>query len=655
MKKTFIILTILIGFLHQSLAQFVVLDNQKATKQLSAFVEKRLNYFNQNGQWQGPIDLKVSRSLEPLALSHALLASGNTKAVEQANSYLSNAKDLEWHRANYIFLKYAALLSEKSKKNIRVILDKIAPEYLKPNWNFVGTNDNFPAMATAGCAMYAEISGDKTYSDKAYNRLLRFKEQLERCGVNSEYSSQAYCFLQIEPMAMLAEFTKNEPLKNLALKVEERFWFDVLGHFYLPAQKMAAPYSRAYSWDMRGQGLTYSMLEMVLGKSIPFRYLDDYFTDSEEWIKCRNAACYGISYHCPQYLVDELLSRKYPYSFIATADGSPGSDDIELIANGLTMQTRSFDQDDDITEYGSWQTRIETYMTPKYALSSSLVPFHSGAQTENFLLVYPRKNVRENHKNTATVFSRLVINDKMTLKTPSGGYGDYGVVFDEIGRRMVIQDKNVAMVIYKPKSFLNKGVSSLRTCVFIPNNDWMHGENSINEIWIGNTKLEGFEGNSTKSATVFVKDGDVFMAFIPLIGVDKGVKKPVTIEQKDGYTILSFYNYKGQAVDFTKRAFQNTGNGFVCEVSSSEESSFEAFRQKILAAKTTDEYRAYIHYRNNSVRNTRYEREGLSIENEYSPATESIRFIAVNGQYLSKPRLEVSGNATKRIPLNGNK
>ncbi|WP_338877336.1 hypothetical protein WBJ53_33215 (plasmid) [Spirosoma sp. SC4-14] len=628
-------------------------DKARTNRQLAAFIRSRLTHFSVDGQWQGDPDLKPNRSLEPLALSHALLASGDTKAISQANAYLSNANDLEWHRATFILLRYKALLTEKSRQNIRLILDRIAPEYLKPSWDFVGTNDNFPAMATAGCALYGEISGKKEYIQKAYERLLRFKAQLERSGVNSEYSSQAYCFLQIEPMAMLAEFTANAKLKTLALQVEERFWFDVLGHYYLPAHKMAAPYSRAYAWDMRGAGLTYSMLESVIPQLVPFQYLDDYFGSSEEWIKCRNAACYGITYHCPQYLVDELVNRKYLYSFIATADGSPGSDELDLAMHGLTMQTRTANEDDGVTEYGSWQTRIETYMTPKYALSSSLIPFHSGAQTENFLLVYPRKTVGQPQRNTATVFSRLVVNDQFTLKTPSHGYGDYGVVFDEMGRRMAIQEKNTVMVIYKPKPFLNKGLTSLRTCVFIPHSDWMTGPNPLDEVWIGDEKLAQKTGVSSRAEPVFVKDGNVYMAYIPLIGETMGGQPPVTVEEKEGYTILSFYNYRGPAIDLARRDLQNKGNGFICEVASSDEyPSFEAFRKVMLASIVHDEYRTYVHYRSNMVRNTKYERKGLSIEHEYSPGSEGIRFSAVNGQYLAKPRLKVSGGASSKIPLN---
>jgi hypothetical protein len=639
----------------------------RAKQQLDAFIPKRLNYFSPNGAWQGATEWQQTRSLEPLALSHALLASGNSQAVTQANFYLSNAKDLEWHRATYIFLKYPALLTEASKKNMRFLLDKMSEEYLKSSWDFVGVNDNFPSMATAGCALYGEISGKTAFTDAAYQRLLAYKRQLIRSGVCSEFSSQAYLFLQIEPMAMLAEFTNNAALKALALEVEAYYWFDALGHFYMPALKIAAPYSRAYAWDMRGSGLAYTMLEQNIGQYLPFKFLDDYFEPSEEWLKCRNAACYGITYHCPEKYVQQLINRKYPYSFIATADGSPSSDDMEMAVHGVTLKTRKPLEDDDIMEYPAWQTRIETYMTEKYALSTASLPFHSGSQSENFLIVYPHKDVKKEHRNTSTIFSRLVINNDETLEKTTDGYGDFGIVFNEKGRRMTLQHQNTAMVLYKPKADFCKNVTSLKTSIYFPFNQWMKGSKSVDELWIGTKKITlnvgvgepkmdntpildrqnpiYTEGSfSAEYETVYVKQGDVFMAFIPLVATKLRVNRAISVENRIGYTIVSFYNYEGEPKNFTKRGFMNVGNGFVCEIASTKEyASFAAFRQKIGESKVTDFYRETIHARSNTTRCTRYEKEGLVLENEYSPSSEGIRFSTLNGQHISKPRLQVSG------------
>ena len=136
----------------------------RASKQLEAFIPKRLNSFSPLGEWIGPAQIRQTRSLEPLALSHVFLESGNPSAIEQANFYLSKAQNLEWHHACFILLKYSKLLTGASKKNIRSVLDRISEESLKPSWDFVGVNDNFPSMATCGCAPYGEISGRNEFT-----------------------------------------------------------------------------------------------------------------------------------------------------------------------------------------------------------------------------------------------------------------------------------------------------------------------------------------------------------------------------------------------------------------------------------------------------------------------------------------------------------
>jgi hypothetical protein len=209
---------------------------------------------------------------------------------------------------------------------------------------------------------------------------------------------------------------------------------------------------------------------------------------------------------------------------------------------------------------------------------------------------------------------------------------------------MAIQNKNTAMVLYKPKGDFCTEVKSLKTSVYIPDNGWMKGGNSLDEIWIGNKRIANMASLSDKYETVYLKDGDVFMAFIPLVPTTLPIRKAVQVDFKSGYTVLSFFNYEGEPRNFSKRAFMNTGSGFVCEIASSDEYvSFEAFREKMSRSSIIDEYIGNVHSRWNMVRHTRYGRQGIALENEYSPCSEGIRYSTVNGQYISKPRLQVSG------------
>lgn len=634
---------------------FDSLDRTRAEKQLSSFfTEDRLAYFSEDGEWLGKDAWAFRRSLEPLTYCQAAFASENPRAIEQANRYLENFPDYyqEWHRTSYFLAKFSNLLSAKAKSRLAKHLDEIASGFMEDHWNFVGTNDNFPCMATCGNVLYGERVGDLEQLEKGRERLKAFKHQLTRSGVNTEYSSQAYCFLQIEPIAMIAEMAKDEEIKRLALEIEERLWIDVLGHYHLPSGKMAGPWSRAYQWDMRGVGLPFAMLDFVLGNLTPEVLLDDYFLESEEWIKIRAASCYGNEYHCPQYLVDWVRDRQYPFHFVATADGCASYDDIGMRMWGLNADDMDPHVDYDLEPYGAWNVRIETYMTEKYSIGSSTLPYHSGEQTENFLVTYPRDTTQNPHRSVATVFSRFVVNDQETLKGETDGYGDMGILYSERGRRLVTQHENTAMVLYKPKRYNRKGVTALSVNIYIPNDQWGEGENTIDEIWIGENRLSTIGGTSSAYETVYVHDGDVYMAFVPLVPVDHGKEFATKVEERDGYTVIEFFNYRGDSRDFSRNQFALTGNGFVCEIASFDEySTFEEFRMAIGASQVTDEYRAYQHYRKNAHRYTSYERGNILLESEYSPIDEGIRYQTLNGKFFEYPRFEVDGLVESLVPF----
>jgi len=57
------------------------------------------------------------------------------------------------------------------------------------------------------------------------------------------------------------------------------------------------------------------------------------------------------------------------------------------------------------------------------------------------------------------------------------------------------------------------------------------------------------------------------------------------------------------------------------------------------------------HKRQTYTRITSYEREGLKLQCEYSPVSEGIRYITVNGWVEEQPKLQASGLNISKIPL----
>lgn len=56
-----------------------------------------------------------------------------------------------------------------------------------------------------------------------------------------------------------------------------------------------------------------------------------------------------------------------------------------------------------------------------------------------------------------------------------------------------------------------------------------------------------------------------------------------------------------------------------------------------------DTITANIHTRWTGLRRTKYERKGLKIECEYSPVSEGIKHISINGNIPERPRLKITG------------
>lgn len=285
-------------------------------------------------------------------------------------------------------------------------------------------------------------------------------------------------------------------------------------------------------------------------------------------------------------------------------------------------------------------------MTDHYSLGSSLVPYHSGAQTENFLAVYRNG---DHPRDVATVFSRLVINDDMALLAETDGYGNQGIVFNEWGRKIVVQEKNKAVVSYMPNLGFRKNVRSLKTCVFFPNERWGTGEQPFEEIWIGDSQAMIIDDSDVTVGPVCFRDGQVFMAIIPLSDSQR-----MELENRDGYTILSFTHYSGEEKTFTRRGFASMGGGFAFVIAFlAEYKTFTLFREAVADATAVSRYRNNVHYRQNPTRILEFTFDGDILKMEYSPASEGIRYVTINGQPQERPRLKVTGFQVETLPFWG--
>ncbi len=614
-------------------------------------------YFDEQGTWNGPGGSLGTR--ERLWFALAYLAGGSEESIRMANRIIETTNYRFCHFAPMtvvqLLLRNEAKLLPTAREALRRYLNQTIDSFMRDDMDFVGVNDNFPCMSTFITLIGGQLLHRKDLIDVGSKRLLQLKSLLTHQGFVSEFNSPTYSGVQLCAIAEIANGAEDAELRRVALQCEERLWTDMLAHLHLPTSQVAGPYSRAYTVDSAGHThQSRFVLYALLGDRLSVNPLNTLFSSREglegeiihhhvPFMQVSAAWLMMTVYHCPAFLVRHALERSYPYEVAGTAEGSSSTD-----APGGGQQDGS--PDSDLVEYPAGEGVVTTFITEDYAMGSTTREFHNGVQTDSFHLLYRRSQQVTHQRDVRTVYARYLINDKRPGQTNVyphfGATADDSHLWDE-GRKIGIQDRYTAMMLYKPKRFGRHRVTSLALSLIFPCH---YGD--VEEIWFGRTRVEGTAGASKEPCPVFVKDGPMYMCFHPLLLTDAGRHAAVRTEMWNGYRIISFYNYEGAETDFSGSAFDRIGNGFVAEIrSKSEAESFEKFREAMGTAKITDESFACGHTRHSVLRRTSYARNGLSMACEYSPGSEGIKRISVNGLPLDRESLRITGLDVTRLPF----
>lgn len=531
---------------------------------------------------------------------------------------------------------------EKYENYVKNILD----EFIHTDLDFVGVNDNFPCIATYIVLMGGIMFDRSDVYAVGIKRLEQLAEMFQRRGCQSEFNSQSYIAGQINAIALIAERMEDPHVKELALKCEERLWVDFLGHVMPNLCCSAGPRSRSYLSSYVGGVNAIKLLYQLFGEQAQVKPKTPYYSDL---LLC--------PLHCPTWLAEWYLNRTYPYEFHATFEVNSSNDGLP---NGKRRGhqdgkpdpgTRDPYQEEDLYEYPSCAGSIHTYMEQEYSLGTATREFHNGQQTDSFLISYPKKKKPQSEEDAGWVFTRYVMNDKVPGQPnsyPEYGVNDSGFNPWDMGRKTCIQKKNSAMVLYKPKAYACKNVKSMRLCLIFP----AKVNDPVKEIYVGDEKVENYTGSYQNTESVFVSDGEIYMAFHPMILTNYGRKHAVTVEKTNDMVMVSFYNYEGEERDFTARGFLHTGNGFVCEVRKADAfADFEEFRKKTKKFVISDRFETNPHVRQTYQRISSYETDWVNLKCEYSPASEGIRYQMVDGKLLEEPKLSATGLCTEKLPF----
>lgn len=509
---------------------------------------------------------------------------------------------------------------------------------------FVGMNDNFPAMSTLILVLAGEHTGRQQLVRLGLERLRDLVGRLDRDGTLSEFNSPTYVGLTLACMADLATYARDAEARRLALRIEQQVWFDVCARFHPGTSQMGGPSSRSYTADSCGQmhNTRYALYaafgaETVFVSPERYAYVDDprlCLHHDDPMFNAANGIWLTVpDYHVPEACGRLMTARSYPFEVNGTASCAFlwQPDEWRVTAAGRERERcRPF------VVHRFAQALLTTYHTADYSVgTSSGVHFAGdGAQHEAFFATYRRRRPDPGAggqvlglEDMRTAYARYVFNGGEPDATAS--------LLPDQGRKAAVQQGPVALVLYRPGMGVVQGITSMRLTLVLP-----CFFNEPDEVWLGDRRLAGLEGEASEPVPVFVRDGCSWLAFRPLELTDYGRPAAVRVRRVDRYLTLDFYNYEGvaRALNFPYQAPAFTQNGFAFELATEGEGvSFEAFRRRVSDALLEDGYQA-------GLRRVRYRRDGVDLEIHCDPTREDLIPAAwINGRPRATPRFSATG------------
>lgn len=597
----------------------------------------------ERGENQLETGATLSGLRERLLIAFSLLSGQDEEGIKHANHLIEQSSYYFCHFSPAISIQIlkrcGERLQERPRELLLTYLGSAINGFLGSELDFIGVNDNFPCLAAytvlfAGDCITGEYERWRSIGQK---RLEQFRDLLRRRGAASEFNSPTYTAIQLLMLAEIANSTKDEGQRAIAIECEGRVWEDALGHYHPGTGQQAGPYSRASVEDSMCHAPYINFpLYAVLGAAMPINPLRIWFPQHPEYevivkggdeffMQFSAAWLMNTEYHVPGGLLEWAVDKPEPYLHQARAEVSASTDDSPH------EQPPLLSSEPEWTEYPAGTTALSTFMTSDYALGAATKEFHNGSQTDSFHLLYRRTEIVRSQSEVAAVYARYVIN------VPEEEYLQRHLL-DE-GRKIGVHHENAAMMLYKPKILNKEPISSLKLSLI-----FSAQPGTLQELRLGDRLWEGSDMDSAEACPVYIREGSVYMAFLPVPLTDHGRGAAVKVRTSKGFVIVSFYNYEGEERHFSSRELAATGNGFVVEVGSARQhGSFEQFRTALYSAAVSEVWRSSPHSRWTLSREVAYVRDGLSLACEYSPASEGIRSILVNGQEPPPPRLHMSG------------
>jgi hypothetical protein len=424
-------------------------------------------------------------------------------------------------------------------------------ERLDVHWTYT----NIYLLDVLNSIVGGQILGDEHIRRRGERRLGEWARRTKEAGAPHEFNSPTYSAVQINALAAIAQFARDDETRNVALDMEQFVWRHVARYWHAPTMQLGGPHSRAYRRDVTGapgflKALLYKLLgdERLLAKT-PYYSGPD--SEGEVMVAL-------TEYHCPPDAERMLLE---PATRDVRGSVGPGTALVSLVALEFALGT----------------------MSRPYGVGAPPEPW---PQQNSCVLYYARFA----DPKYGVLYCRYRVNAGPAGRSARGLGPAWLDIWDD-GVFRTSQVGGRALVAYGLTPRGQRPMESLRLDIR------MLGPLDGGEIRVGERSYAGGALEAECDETIVVADGEVCIGIVLPAPTSLGHGPPVVVWRDGAELVVSIVNYEGPAKAFWEyRSLAgpfckgNVRNGFALWVAPrSEFTSLEVFQQALRSVPLVDE------------------------------------------------------------------
>jgi hypothetical protein len=444
----------------------------------------------------------------------------------------------------HLLLRRRDVLSRELREHIfdSVRLAFGEAERLDVHWTYT----NIYLMDAANRVLGGQLMHMDEVRRQGEQRLIEWAERTKEEGAPHEFNSPTYSAVQINALAVMAQFAEVDATRRLAGEMEQFVWRHVAHFWHASTMQPGGPHSRAYRRDVAGApGFLKVLLYKLLGDErllTPSPYYSGPDSEGEVQVAL-------TEYHC--------------------------TPDAERMF--CEVERREVRQ-----QVGPGQTLV-AHITPDVALGTMSRPYGVGEPPEpwpqhNSCILYYAKS---EPPGLGVLYCRYRTNSG-AVGVPSRESAPAWLDISDDGIFRTVQDGNRAIVAYGITPRGQRPIESLRLDIRLM------GVGESGEVLIGERSfLDGFL-EARVDERIVVADGEAYIGIVPLETTRLGEGPRVALWRDEQELVISLVNYEGPAKVFWEyRSLSgpffngNVRNGFALWVA--HQAEFES-RAKFAAA-----------------------------------------------------------------------